>query len=114
MTLPKDKNRSRGIDRLEKWIASNPEIPRFRQRANKTAISREVGIARSTADANPKIREVLDALAVPHIPPMVPAASAGATPGDALSPSHEWWRQTEANSNPLVLHHLLKTGRVVR
>lgn len=120
MRLANNKSDRDAFDRIKNWLASNPEIPRFRRRANKAAICRQAGIARSTADANPEIRALLAILdlkvmvvqrgAPTHAPKQKNTAQKiVASP----SPSGRSWL-TPANCHSLALEHFLQTGRVVR
>lgn len=119
MTLPNRKNGTDTIDRLERWLASNPEIPHFRQRANKAAICRQIGIARSTADANPEVRALLATLNVET--PMAKRTTLALVPEpkntlvqNPTALSWEFGRRTDIVPHSLKFEHLLKTGRVIR
>lgn len=119
MTLSKDGEDPGAIDRLERWLASNPDIPRFRHRANKAAICRHVGIARSTADANPKIRALIagldrKVLAAQLAAPMAAPVPKSTVLEESTLPCPARGRPTDSNCHSPALEHLLKTGRVVR
>lgn len=119
MTLLNDKSDRDAFDRLKSWLASNPEIPRFRQRANKAAICRQASIARSTADANPEIRALLagldqKVLAAQCAIATHASAQKNTVPEVASPPPLGRGWPTRANRISLALEHLLQTGRVVR
>jgi hypothetical protein len=119
MTLSDANSNHEAIARLKSWLASDPEIPRFRRRANRAAICRQAGIARSTADANPEIRALIAGLDMKVIKAQRTAAKCTADPkilslevADPLLLECGW--PTRARSDSLALEHLLQTGRVVR
>lgn len=119
MKLSNDRSDRDAINRLKKWLASNPEIPCFRQRANKAAICRQAGIARSTADANSEIRAIVAGLDLKVLAAQRAVATYASeqtnTVPEVASPRvlrHGW--PTPANRDSLALEHLLQTGRVVR
>jgi len=119
MTLSNEKSNWDAIGRLKSWLALNPEIPRFRRGANKAAICRQAGIARSTADANAEIRALLaaldlDVLAAQHTTPMHVPRLRSTVPEVSNVPSAGRYQSTPADRDSLALEHLLNTGRVVR
>ncbi len=119
MRVRKDEFGHSAIERLERWISTHSEIPGFRHRANKAAICREIGIARSTANANPRIRALFVTLdenilesqhtALPHT-----VGRKNTVLEDTNPPALERRRQTEAECQSLAIEHLLQTGRIVR
>lgn len=118
MTLPKERNYVGPIGRLEAWLASNPEIPHVRQRVNKAAICRQIGVARSTADANPEIRAIfvklnLNMLAVTQAT-LAPISAQGNILRNSDQLPQDRGQPADARKNSLAFEHLLNTGRVVR
>lgn len=119
MTLPNNMSARDAIDRLKNWLASNPEIPRFRRRANKAAICRQAGIARSTADSNSEIRALfagldLQMLAVPYPTPAQEREQKSVLPKLASSTPGRCGWPAQSYRDSLAFEHLLETGRVVR
>jgi len=119
MTLSNAKYRQNAVDRLKSWLASNPEIPRFRQRANRAAICRQASIARSTANANSEIRSLfvgldLNVLAAQRAILMDATDQKNTVVKVASSPPHRRSYLTSGNGHSLALKYLLQTGRVVR
>lgn len=110
-------NGRNALERLERWLASNPEIPQLRNRPNKAAICRIVGIARSTADANTHVRARIAGLNLEKA-----AAQEVAIAVISLQEPQAQKKLSSvcteisqlADSYSLALEHLRNTGRVVR
>lgn len=119
MIVAKERHDPSPIERLEKWLALKPVIPRFHHRANKTAICRLVKIARSTADANPKIRALIAELdqsalsSKPSVPIAAPMPTSNALENSAL-PCGERNQPADSNCYTPAFKYLLRTGRIVR
>ena len=119
MTLLNAKDHQNAVDRLKSWLATNPEIPRFRQRANRAAICRQASIARSTANANSEIRSLfvgldLNVLAAQRTILMDSTDQKSTVLKVASSPPYGRSYPTSDNGDSLALKYLLQTGRVVR
>lgn len=46
------------VKRLKSWLSSNPKIPMYRGKSNKTAICAKLQITRSTLNTNPELRRI--------------------------------------------------------
>jgi hypothetical protein len=113
------RNKAReAIGRLEQWIDSTSDIPQHKGRANKAQICRLLGISRSTADANPRIRELLQNVEVQLAQTMRrhagPVAPSGYLPKDMHEAAPSLTESVAACRQSAAVEHLLKTGRVVR
>lgn len=117
MSMSTEKGDRTAVNLMRSWIASNPAIPLFRRHANKAEICRQVGIARSTADANPDVRELFAELDIKVAnqavskPAVAPQHTAGEVADQPLICRN---RLLAVSRDSLALEHLLHTGRVVR
>ena len=107
------------IERLEAWLATEPNIPLFRRRINKSAICREIGIARSTANANRYFRKYIVDLEtrVRKNDSTVIEKRHNQKDNNPKTSSILAERQNENEEDEAYssrLKHLLKTGRVIR
>jgi len=48
------------IERLQRLLSSGLDISTFRGKANRAAVCKQIGIARSTANANPEISRLFE------------------------------------------------------
>jgi hypothetical protein len=104
------------VDRLKNWIASTPEIPLYKGRPNKAEICRLIGISRSTADTNQRIRGLLKEL---ERCPVLNAKGIAFPERDFVQVGFQSTPQSTTLRNhelrkSLAFEHLLNTGRVVR
>lgn len=102
-----------------RWLASNGQVPRFRNRVNKAEVCRQIGIARSTADKNPMLRALFTALESgkleklnitrtnpSSITQLSHIKSSARVSSHRVHPDHV--------PDPATVEHLIKTGRLIR
>lgn len=117
MKMLTDKGDRGTVDLLRNWLALNSAIPLFRRRANRAEVCRQAGIARSTADANPDIRQLFAEMDIKVASQaasklaIAPQNTLGEVAGLRLICRN---RPLPVSRDSLALEHLLQTGRVVR
>lgn len=62
MPISNQQKAQQAIERLEKWIDSQPEMPIYNGRLNKTAICQIIKIPKSTIGSNGEIKAIFDSL----------------------------------------------------
>lgn len=107
------------LGRLNVWVASNPCVPLVKGKANRTAICKRLGIARSTADSNPLLRAVFLELDAKVLSGALASSKnqktmRETTNADVAKLSSLKQLAKPRNSESLTVTHLLNTGRVVR
>ncbi|MFM0089274.1 hypothetical protein PQR46_20430 [Paraburkholderia sediminicola] len=103
------------IAQLETLLTDNLDVPHVRGRINKAEICRRLGIARSTANANPRIRALLALIEKrpresEAIHDYATLEQTAALESGTLAADEERKREREA----LAMAHLLATGRLIR
>jgi len=120
MTISNQQKAQQAIDRLKKWIASEPEVPVYKGRVNKTAICKIINIPISTIGSNKELKAIFDEL------------ESSFTTYRIMDTKGEHSRQLQKNidslleqlvsakseirqlkTDILINDHLLKTGRII-